>query len=78
MVTIEIYSQQQCEACHVEIPRIIREANALGIEVRTIDIDRCAVDRQDVCLRIEYVPTLMYRGKEISISDLKNISTGSP
>ena len=76
MVTIEIYSQQQCEACHVEIPRIIREANALGIEVRQIDIDRCPVNRQNTCARVEYVPTLMYQGKEIGISDLAEIARG--
>jgi len=76
MVTVEIYSQRGCEACVTEVPRIVREANALGIEVRQIDIDRCAVDRQDTCKIIEYVPTLMYNGKEIGISDLKKIARG--
>jgi len=74
MPTVEVYSQKGCGACDVEIPRIIREANALGIEVRQIDIDRCAVNRQDVCARIEYVPTLMYQGREISLSDLAKIA----
>jgi len=76
MSVVEIYSQKGCEACVIEIPRIIREANALGIEVRQIDIDRCAVNRQDICNKIAYVPTLMYNGKEIGISDLKKIARG--
>ena len=74
MPTVEVYSQRGCGACDVEIPRIIREAKALGIEVKQIDIDQCAVNRQDVCDSISYVPTLMYQGKEIGLSDLAKIA----
>ena len=74
MPTIEVYTQRGCNACEVEVPRIIREANALGIEVRTVDIDRCPVNRMDTCRVIEVVPTLMYQGQEIGLSDLKRIA----
>ena len=74
MPTVEVYSQRGCGACDVEIPRIIREAKSLGVDVQVIDIDRCAVNRQSVCDSISYVPTLMYQGKEIGISDLAKIA----
>ena len=76
MVTVEVYSQKSCLACKTEVPRIIREANALGIEVRTIDVDRCPVDAKNRCARVEYVPMLMYQGREIGISDLAEIARG--
>jgi len=76
MPTIEVYTQRGCNACEVEVPRIIREANALGIEVRQVDIDHCPVNRLDSCNRVEVVPTLMYQGREIGLSDLKQIAEG--
>jgi len=76
MPTVEVYSQKLCQACEVEIPRIIKEAKALGIDVRVIDIDRCAVNRQDTCDKIAYVPTLMYQGREIGLGDLRGIAEG--
>ena len=76
MPTVEIYIQRSCHACEVEVPRIIREANALGIDVRQVDIDQCPVNKQETCSSIEVVPTLMYQGREISLSDLKQIAEG--
>lgn len=76
MPTIEVYIQHGCEACEVEVPRIIREANALGISVRQIDLDTCPVNKRETCDSVSVVPTLMYQGREISLSDLKQIAEG--
>ena len=74
MPTIEVYKERSCNACEVEVPRIIREAKALGIDVRVIDLATCPVNKQGTCNEINYVPTLMYQGKEIGLSDLKRIA----
>jgi len=74
MPTVEVYAQKSCEACRTEVPRIVHEAKALGIDVRIIDIDTCPVNRENTCSNIEVVPTLMYQGKEIGLSDLKRIA----
>ena len=76
MPTVEVYSQKSCNACHVEVPRIIREAKALGIYVRVIELDTCPVNRQEICDSIQVVPTLMYQGREIGLGDLKDIARG--
>lgn len=76
MPTVEVYSQKLCSACQVEVPRIIREAKALGLDVRVIDLDTCPVSKQDACSRVDVVPTLMYQGREISLGDLKDIARG--
>jgi hypothetical protein len=77
MPTVEIYFQKGCGACDIEIPRIVREAKSLGLDVRTYDIDTCPVNKQEACGRIEVVPTLMYQGREISLGDLKEIARSS-
>ena len=74
MPTVEVYKEQSCGACEVEVPRIIREAKALGIDVRVIDLATCPVNRENTCNSISYVPTLMYQGKEIGLSDLAKIA----
>ena len=74
MPSIEVYSQKLCSACEVEVPRIVRECKALGLDVRVIDLDTCPVSRQSTCDRVEVVPTLMYQGREIGLSDLKKIA----
>ena len=76
MPTVEIYFQRGCGACDIEIPRIVREAKSLGLDVRTYDIDTCPVNKRDECDSISVVPTLMYQGKEIGLSDLKQIAEG--
>lgn len=73
-MSIEVYVTEWCAACHTELPRIKREANKLGLQVEVVDVDRCDVKHRDTCSRIEFVPTLMYQGREISVEQLQQMA----
>lgn len=70
-MSLKIYRSQWCAACHTEVPKIKAAASKAGLSVETIDIDRCDVRNKDVCDRIEFVPTAILNGREVTLEQLK-------
>lgn len=69
-----VFTTAWCDACHSEMPRIKQAANKLGLTVQEVNVDRCSVAYKDLCAQIEWVPTLMFNGKEVSIEQLQNMA----
>lgn len=74
MSSLVVYVTSWCEACKGELPKIRRSASRLGLTPQIVDVDRCPVNRKDECSKVEFVPTVMLDGKEISVRQLEQMA----
>lgn len=76
MDNLTVYVNSNCGACHVQLPKIKEYSAKLGVSLEVVDIDRCPVKHKDKCSSLEWVPTLVYNGREIEVSDLEKMARG--
>lgn len=75
MSSLEVYIASWCRACKGELPKIRKSASKLGLTPTIIDVDRCPVNRKDECSKVEFVPTVMLDGREISVQQLEQMAS---
>ena len=73
-MSLTVYTTSWCEACKTELPKIRQSASKLGLTPQIIDLDRCPVNRKDECSKVEWVPTIMLDGKEVSVQQLEQMA----
>lgn len=73
-MTLRVYVASWCRACKTELPRIREAANKLGATVKITDVDRCDVKNNPECAAVEFVPTIYYEGREVSVQQLRKIA----
>ncbi len=73
-MAVRVYLTSWCEACKTELPKIREAANKLGVKVQITDVDRCDVKQHPRCAIIDFVPTVFYEGREVSVSELRKIA----
>lgn len=69
-----VFTTAWCGACLSEMPRIKQAANKLGLTVQEVNVDRCSVQHKEICERIDFVPTVMLDGREITVSQLEGMA----
>lgn len=75
MSSLVVYITRWCEACKGELPKIRRSASKLGLTPQIIDVDRCNVKKHPRCETVEFVPTVMLDGREISVQQLEQMAS---
>lgn len=73
-MTLRVYTASWCQACKTELPKIREAANKLGVAVQITDVDRCDVKKHPRCATIEFVPTVYYKGREVSVPELQKMA----
>ena len=75
MSLLEVFVTSWCSACKTELPKIRKSASKLGLTPKIIDVDRCPVNRKDECAKVDFVPTVMLDGREISVQQLEQMAS---
>ena len=70
-----IYTAKWCGACKKRVPKIMKKAQAAGLNVKLVDWDEdlSTRDRERLITSIEYVPYIDYLGREIDEAELDSI-----
>ena len=73
-----LYTAKWCEACKRRVPKIMKKAQAAGLQVKLIDWDEdlSTLDRERLIARVEYVPYIDYLGREIDEEELDSMCRG--
>ena len=72
---IIFYTAKWCGACKKRVPKIMKKAQAAGLNVKLVDWaeDLSTRDRERLITSIEYVPYIDYLGREIDEAELDSI-----
>lgn len=74
MARLIVYKSDLCFHCKQLVPVIKRNAKARGDKVTVRDIDKCHTDE---CNSVNFIPTLVRDGKELSEAQVKPYLKGA-
>ena len=69
-VDLLVFSSRRCGLCWVIVPMALEYARTAKLSVRVVDVHSDDQEDRRLCGNIRWVPTLIFRGREIKIDEL--------
>jgi len=67
---ITVYTAEWCGACKRRIPQILKKAQAAGLKVKLIDVDKVDPQDEKMLRRVKFVPYIDYMEHEIEEEEI--------